>query len=336
MKIQTKLTELLSIQFPIIMAPMFLVSNEQMMEAAIQGGIAGAFPSLNYREEGKLARVIRNCHQMVKNNPGGNFGVNIIVKSDNPLAMQHLDICIEEKVPFIITSLGDPTDVVRRVHEYGGKVFCDVTNTRHARKAAKAGCDGFIAVSAAAGGHAGPYPMHLLISSLRNEFPDVPIIAAGGVSDGTLLHGMLGMGVVGASIGTKFIATKESQVGQDYKDAIVDAKMEDIVLTRKLSGVPCTVINNDRLKEIGAELSAWEGYFFMRPKLKMKIKSILRSIGLKSLEEALFPNNYQGLFCAGQSVENISTVLGCKEVIENYKKEYESAHNQYLQQHFLI
>lgn len=326
MKVQTALSKLLNIDFPIIMAPMFLVSNQKMVEMAMENGIAGAFPSLNFREEGQLEQVIDACHAFNEKHPNGSFGVNIIVKSDNPLAMQHLGICIAKKVPFIITSLGDPTEVVKKVHAYGGKVFCDVTNLKHAKKAANAGCDGFIAVSSAAGGHAGPFPMHLLINSLKEAYPEMPVIAAGGISNGSILHGMIAMGAEGASIGTKFIATHEAAVGEDYKQAVVDAKMDDIVLTRRLSGVPCTVINTPRLQELGVELSKWEGYFFQNPKKKLAIKNFLRTIGLKALEEKLFPNNYQGLYCAGQSVEFIDQLKSCTEIINNYKQEYQNAY----------
>lgn len=333
MTIKTKLCTLLGIDFPIIMAPMFLVSNKEMIEEAMKNGIAGAFPSLNHRDKKGLEKMIDDCHVMVKKYSQGSFGINIIVKSDNALALEHLDICIAKKVPFIITSLGDPTDVIKRVHEYGGKVFCDVTNIKHANKAAKGGCDGFIAVSSAAGGHAGPYPMHLLINSLKQAHPTIPVIAAGGVSNGQILHGMIAMGAEGASIGTKFIATKEAKVGSDYKQAIIDAKLDDVVLTRKLSGVPCTVINTPHLKQIGAQLTKWEGYFFLNPKKKIQLKSFLRGLNLTRLEERLFPNNYQGLFCAGQSVEFIHKELSCEEIIQDYKKEYNEARLNYLKQH---
>ena len=166
------LNQLLKIDFPIIMAPMFLVSNKAMMEAGIKAGIMATFPTLNYRKDGELAGLLDELNAISKSNPQGSYGVNIIVQKSNPYVDKHLAICVEKKVPFYITSLGNPKKIVDAARAYGAKVFCDVTNIEHAKKCYENGCDGFIAVGQGAGGHAGPNPLQILIPALKEKFPD--------------------------------------------------------------------------------------------------------------------------------------------------------------------
>ena len=192
-------------------------------------------------------------------NPG-TFGINLITQKTNIHLESHLKVCVEERVPFVITSLGSPEVVIDRVHAYGGKVFCDVINLEHARKCAKLGCDGFIAVGQGAGGHAGPHPLTVLIPALRREFPEVPVVAAGGIADGGGLVSMLSMGACGISCGTLFIASEEAGVSRDYKNAIVDSGMGDIMMTERLSGTPCSVIQTPFALKIGARQNLFERF----------------------------------------------------------------------------
>src|ERR1700752_4754350 len=149
---QTKLTQALNIDFPMIMAPMFLVSNEAMLKAGMNSGVAAAFPTLNYRHEGELKKILDILNEEGKTTKGkGSYGVNLIVQKTNPLYEKHLKICVDKKVPFYITSLGNPKQVIEQAHSYGAKVFCDVTNIEHAKKCYDLGCDGFIAVGQGAG-----------------------------------------------------------------------------------------------------------------------------------------------------------------------------------------
>ena len=180
MQFKNSFTQLLNIEHPIIMAPMFLVSNLEMIKAGMKSGIMAVFPSLNFRKEGELEQVIDSLIQF-KNiiQTKGDFGVNLIVQKSNPLYQKHLQICADKKAPFYITSLGNPSEVIEKAHSYGAKVFCDVTNLAHAQKCFELGCDGFIAVGQGAGGHAGPNPLQVLIPSLKNKFPNLPIIGAG-------------------------------------------------------------------------------------------------------------------------------------------------------------
>jgi len=232
------------------MAPMFLVSNVDMLKAAIDNGIIGAIPSLNYLDSEQLAADIQTLHQY-KIGKKGTFAVNIIIKG-NPKYKEHLEIITKHKTPLVITSLGDPAEVIQNVHVYGGRVFCDVTTLQHAEKAKDA--DGFIAVGQGAGGHAGGISLQVLVPSLRKAFPDKIIIGAGGVANSNSFKSILALGADGVSAGTLFIASKESKASKEYKEAIINAKAKDITRTLILSGVPATVIKSDYLYEMEKEL----------------------------------------------------------------------------------
>ncbi len=322
----TTFTTLLGIEFPIIMAPMFLVSNEAMLTAGMQSGVMATFPSLNYRKDGELSTLLRSL-KTFKVNAKGNYGVNLIVQQSNPLYKKHLAICIEEQVPFFITSLGNPKEVILAAHAYGGKVFCDVTNIEHAEKCHSVGCDGFIAVGQGAGGHAGPNPLHILIPALKEKFPDTPVVGAGGITNGEGLLSLMVLGAAGASIGTRFIASTECNVNEDYKNAIVESDMDDIVMTTKLSGTPCTIIDTPSAKKMGYTQNWLERWLSNSPKTKKWFKMLIQIRGMKKLEQSILPNNYNTLWCAGKSVELIHDILPCATIIENIKKEYQTSLN---------
>jgi len=319
---QTKLTQLLSIDFPMIMAPMFLVSNEAMIVEGMKGGIAAAFPTLNYRNEGELEQVLEHLNNAKAGlTVKGTYGVNLIVQKTNPLYEKHLKICVAKKVPFYITSLGSPKQVIEQAHSYGAKVFCDVTNLEHAQKCADLGCDGFIAVGQGAGGHAGPNPLQIIVPALQRKFPNVPVIAAGGIADGAGVVSMLAIGAAGVSVGTRFIASTEAGVSQDYKNAVVSSKMTDIVLTEKISGTPCTIINTPFAKKIGYKQNWFEKLLSNNSRTKKYFKMWVQISGMKKLEQSVKPGNYQTLWCAGQSVELINDILPCGEIIKRMKQE---------------
>lgn len=324
---QTKLTQALSIDFPMIMAPMFLVSNEPMLIEGMKSGIAAAFPSLNYRNENELEQLLDKLNAAKAGlTAKGTYGVNLIVQKTNPLYEKHLKICVDKKVPFYITSLGSPKQVIEQAHAYGAKVFCDVTNIEHAQKCADLGCDGFIAVGQGAGGHAGPNPLQIIVPALQKKFPNIPVIAAGGIADGAGIVSMLVLGAAGVSVGTRFIASTEATVSQDYKNAIVSSKMTDIVLTEKISGTPCTIINTPFAKKIGYKQNWFERMLSNNSTTKKYFKMWVQISGMKKLEQSVKPGNYQTLWCAGQSVELINDILPCGEIINRMKKETEDAY----------
>ncbi len=324
--ISTKLTKLFNIEMPIIMAPMFLVSDSNMVKAAMKSKIIGTFPTLNYRKEGELDSILKELNSFKNEIENlGTYGVNIITQKSNPLYKKHLNICIKNKVPFFITSLGNPKEVIEKAHKYGAKVFCDVTNLKHAQKVFNLGADGIIAVGQGAGGHAGPDPLQILIPSLKQKFKDFPIIAAGGISTGNGLHSILILGADGASVGTRFIASHEAPVSQEYKDAVVKAKSEDIVMTERISGTPSTIINTSYAKKIGYKQNWFERLLSKNKKTKKYFKMLIQVKGMKKLEKSVVPGNYKNLWIAGKSVEFINDILSIKKITQNFKKELEDS-----------
>ena len=329
MNINTTFTNQVKVRLPIIMAPMFLVSNESMMISALDNGVMGVFPTLNFRGKDELETILKNLHIYKSNNHSeGSFGVNLIVQKSNPLYKKHLKTCVELKVPFYITSLGSPAEVINQAHQYGAKVYCDVTNLVHAHKCAQLGCDGFIAVGQGAGGHAGPNPLTVLVPALRKKFPGIPVIAAGGIADGASIISMLALGAAGVSIGTRFIASVEANVSDAYKNAIVDSGMDDIVMTEKLSGTPCTIINTPYARKIGYDQNFVERILSTNSRTKKYFKMLVQLRGFKKLEQAIKPGNYNNLWCAGKSVEVINEILSCKEIIHNMELEMKDTLNE--------
>jgi nitronate monooxygenase len=336
MKFQNELTKSLHLSYPLVMAPMFLVSYEPMLFAALDLGILAAFPSLNYRDPGKLDSVLKAMNErLAKRRSGqlpGNYAVNLIVQKSNPYYHDHLAICAGNKVPVYITSLGNPRETIDAAHRYGAKVFCDVTNLGHAGKCHDLGCDGFIAVGHGAGGHAGNHPISLLVESLRKYFPSKPVMAAGGIATGRAVLSTLAAGASAAYIGTRFIASSESTVIPEYKDAIIHSGMDDIVMTERLSGTPCAVINTPFAKKIGTKMNRFEKWMSKNPRTKKYFKTLVNVKGMKMLEDAVKPGNYQNLWCAGQSVEMIDTIRPMADILAQITAEFDSAYHQQTRQ----
>lgn len=310
-----------NLKLPIVMAPMFLVSNLGMMKAGLDSGIMSVFPSLNFRNEGELDKILQELNEYKGNLSSGNYGVNLIVQKTNVMFEKHLAICVKHKVPFYITSLGSPEKVIQEAHKYGAKVFCDVTNLVHAEKCNSLGCDGFIAVGQGAGGHAGPNPLQVLVPSLRRAFPNKPVIAAGGIATGEGILSSIALGACAVSVGTRFIASTEASVSKEYKNGIVNAEMDDIVLTEKISGTPCTIINTPYAKKIGYTQNWFEKLLARNKKTKKYFKMLVQWRGMKSLSKSIVPGSYETLWCAGKSVSLIHEIKPIQEIVNNLKDE---------------
>jgi nitronate monooxygenase len=226
---------------PAIAAPMFLTSGPDLVVEACRAGIVGALPALNQRSTAGYDAWLADIEERLNSTaaPGdlrAPFGINLIVHRTNPRLKADLDVTIRHKVPLVITSLGAVREVVQAVHEYGGLVFHDVINMRHAAKAAEAGVDGLIAVCAGAGGHAGTLNPLALVSELRTLFAGT-IVLAGAISTGRHIAAARMIGADLAYLGTRFIATRESMVPDGYKQMIVESAAADIVYTPSVSGV---------------------------------------------------------------------------------------------------
>ncbi|MCE2948016.1 MAG: nitronate monooxygenase, partial [Betaproteobacteria bacterium] len=236
------------LSLPVIGAPMFLVSGPELVVAQCTSGIIGSMPSLNARPPEQLDRWLKQIAQGLAAHaaahPGARIAphaVNLIVNKANSRLEQDLEVVIANRVPVVITSLSAPDDIVPRIHAYGGIVLHDVVSTRHARRALKAGVDGLILVCAGAGGHAGTLSPFALVSEVR-AFHDGLIALSGAMSTGSAVLAAQAMGADLAYIGTRFIATTESNAGEAYKSMIVDATAADIVYTPLFSGVPANYL----------------------------------------------------------------------------------------------
>ncbi|WP_299714961.1 nitronate monooxygenase [uncultured Tenacibaculum sp.] len=311
----SSLTELLNIKHPIIIAPMFLVSNTKMVIEGMKAGVAGCIPALNYRTTDELREAIKELK--ADKVEGGSFGFNLIVNKSNVKYKEQLKVLCEEGVDFIITSLGSPEETINEAHEAGIKVFCDVTDLKFAQKVESLNADALIAVNNQAGGHRGNFSPKDLITEL-NENCKLPVISAGGVGNKSQLQEMLSYGAVGVSVGSPFIASIESGVNQDYKQACVDYGSDDIIMTKRISGTPCTVINTPYVQKIGTEETWIEKILNKNRKLKKWVKMIRFSMGMRATKNAAMKATYKTVWVAGPSIEYTTSIKPISEIVDSF------------------
>ena len=287
------------------------VANTKMMIEALNSGIAACIPALNFRTDRELREGIQNIRNKTKSN---GLGVNLIVNKSNVKMMQQLKTCIDLKVDFIITSLGNPKKVIDLCKPIGIKIFCDVIEEGYAKKVQNLGADALVAVNKNAGGHAGNFDSKELIKRIQKH-SSIPIIAAGGVGVKSEVKEKIKEGYSGLSIGSPFISCEEADISLEYKQACVNYGKEDIVFTTKISGTPCTVINTPYVQKTGTKQNLFEKIISKNKKLKKWIKMIVYFKGMKSIEHAAFSNTYKKVWCAGPSIEHTSKILPVKEII---------------------
>lgn len=309
---QTKLTQLLNIKYPIIQAPMFLVSNTAMVIEAMKAGIAGCIPALNYRTLEELRAAIKELKAAKVEN--GSFGFNLIVNKSNIKYKEQLRVLCEEGCDFIITSLGSPEETINSAHAVGIKVFCDVTDLKFAKKVEALGADAAIAVNNEAGGHRGNHSPEELLTLLTKNL-SIPVISAGGVGCKADMVQMISYGAAGVSVGSPFIASEEANVTNEYKQACVDYGAKDIVMTQRISGTPCTVINTPYVQKIGTKESWLESVLNKNKKLKKWVKMIRFSIGMNATTKAATQATYKTVWVAGPSIEHTKAILPTKDII---------------------
>ena len=232
-----------NLSIPVVAAPLFIISRPNLVIAQCKAGVVGSFPALNARPQELLSNWIKEIKDELgeyqAQNPGKKvapFAVNQICHLSNDRLLADVETCVKHEVPIIITSLRPPADLVKAIHSYGGLVFHDVINTRHAQKAVSEGVDGLILVCAGAGGHAGALSPFALLRETR-EWYDGTILLSGAISDGYSVASALAMGADLAYIGTRFIATQESEAEDEYKQMLIDSSAKDVVYTNYFSGV---------------------------------------------------------------------------------------------------
>lgn len=293
------------LKLPVIAAPMFLVSGPDLVVEACNAGVIGTFPSLNQRTTEGYREWLHDIKARLKPDAAA-FGVNHIVHPTNPRLMADMMVSVEEQVPLIITSLGAVRDVVDAVHGYGGVVFHDIANVRHARKAAEAGVDGLILVANGAGGHAGVVNPFALIEEVRSFF-DGTLILSGCLSTGRDIAATRMLGADFAYMGTRFISTTESMAQGAYKQMIVDSGASDITYTPAVSGIPANFLTPS-LIENGIDP---------------------RTLPEHKLDMADEAKAWKTVWSAGQGSGGVHDVLPVADLVARMQQEYRQASEQF-------
>lgn len=305
-----------SLTLPAVAAPMFLISGPKLVIECCRQGIVGTFPALNQRTTEGFEQWLVEIQEALAGDeqadgrPAAPYGVNLIVHRSNPRVDADLKMIVKHKVPLVITSLGAVSELVDAVHSYGGLVFHDVTNRRHAEKAAGAGVDGLICVAAGAGGHAGTLNPMPFIAEMRSFF-DGLILLSGCISTGRDVASALQMGADLAYLGTRFINTEESRADEEYRRMIIESRTADIVYTAAISGVSANFLRPS-LEAMGITEEDWSR--------KGKI-----DFG-KELDAAQAEAKaWKTVWSAGQGVATIHDTLPVAELVKRLKAEFREA-----------
>lgn len=292
-----------NLRVPAIAAPMFLVSGPNLVVETCRSGVIGTFPALNQRSSEGYDAWLTEIEQRLAAFPNpAPFGINLIVHKSNPRVDADLEITVRHRVPLVITSLGAVRGVVDAVHSYGGVVFHDVIHLHHARKAADAGVDGLIAVSAGAGGHAGTMSPIAFLEEIRGFF-NKTVILSGSINNGRQIAAAELLGADLAYLGTRFIATKESLAAEEYKQMIVASVAKDILYTASISGVNANFLRPS-LERAGLDPEN------LPPPGKMSIEG----------ERA-----WKDIWSAGHGVGGIRDIPSAHELCERLIREYQGA-----------
>jgi nitronate monooxygenase len=298
---------------PVVAAPMFLISGPEIVIECCKSGVIGTFPALNQRTtEGFEEWVIEikealTTFEKETGKKAAPFGVNLIVHQTNPRVQADLEICVKHKVPIIVTSLGAVSQLVDAVHSYGGLVWHDVVKKRHAEKAAEAGVDGLILVSAGAGGHAGIMNPMPFVQEIRSFFKKT-ILLAGCISNGNDVASAMQMGADFAWVGTRFINTTESRASDGYRDMIIASGASDIVHTAAVSGVEANFLRPS-LEAMGITQEMWS------KKAKMDFGKELDAAKAEA-------KAWKTLWSAGQGVATIQDNIPVAQLVKRLKEEF--------------
>jgi nitronate monooxygenase len=307
------------LRLPVIGAPMFIVSTPKLVLAQCRAGVIGSFPALNARPasqlEDWLTEITETLDASRRADPTAKiapFAVNQIVHASNDRLEHDVRLCVQHRVPIVITSLRPPAEVVQAVHSYGGLVFHDVINLRHAEKAAAQGVDGIIAVCAGAGGHAGVLSPFALVKQIRTVYPGT-IILSGAMSTGADVLAAQALGADLAYLGTRFIATEEANASDAYKAMLIESRAEDIVYTSLFSGVLGNYLRGSVVKT------------GLDPDKLPEADKTKMNFGTEGATEL---KAWRDIWSAGQSVSGIREVLSVQALVDRLAEEYESVRSR--------
>ena len=308
------------LRLPVVGAPLFIVSGPELVIAQCKAGIVGSFPALNARPQSMLGEWLTRIKEELAeydrenpDSPSAPYAVNQICHASNDRLMDDMQTCVDHEVPIIITSLRPPLEIVQAAHSYGGVVFHDVINVKHAKKAAEQGVDGLILVCAGAGGHAGSLSPFSLVREVKEWF-DGTVLLSGSIGDGHSIAGALAMGADLAYLGTRFIATEEANADKGYKDMLIESAADDIVYSSLFTGV-----NGNYLKPSIAKAGLDPDNLPGADKSKMNFGS-----GGNMKTKA-----WKDIWGSGQGIGAIKDSPSVAELVGRIKSEYESAFNTF-------
>ncbi len=304
------------LSLPAVAAPMFLISGPKLVIETCKSGIVGTFPALNNRTTEGFDQWLTEIetaldgYTQANGKPAAPYGVNLIVHHTNPRLKADLEVVVKHKVPLVITSLGAVHEVIEAVHSYGGLVFHDVINIRHAYKAANAGVDGLICVAAGAGGHAGTLHPMPFVQEVRNIF-DGTILLSGCMSTGRDIASAMQIGADLAYMGTRFINVAESEADEGYRNMIIEAGTKDIVYTAAVSGINANFLRPS-LEAMGITKEMWS--------LKGKVDFGEELDAAKAEAKA-----WKTIWSAGQGVATIKDSMPVAALVKRLKEEFTAA-----------
>ncbi|MBJ7407174.1 MAG: nitronate monooxygenase [Bradyrhizobium sp.] len=307
------------LSIPVIGSPLFIISVPDLVIAQCKAGVVGSFPSLNARPpellDEWLARITEELAAYDRahpDRPSAPFAVNQIVHKSNNRLDHDMQLCAKYKVPMVISSLGAREELNQAVHGWGGIVFHDVINQKFAHKAIEKGADGLILVAAGAGGHAGTISPLAFVAETRQWF-DGPIALSGAIGNGKAIRAARILGADFAYIGSAFIATKEANAVEKYKEMIAGSSADDIVYSNLFTGV-----HGNYLKP--SILAAG-----MDPENLPTSDPSKMNFGTDASGERAKPKAWKEIWGSGQGIGSIDKVVPAAELIARFKKEYEEA-----------
>lgn len=291
------------LKLPLIVSPMFLVSTPELVIESGRAGVIGSFPLLNARPAETCAEWLKEIKEALGNIP---WAVNFIShKGSNKRYDEDVELIRRYEPPIVITSLGSPAAILEIVHAYGGLVYSDVANVRHAKKAAESGVDGLILVCAGAGGHGGTLNPFAFIAAVK-KFYDGAIILSGALSTGADIAAARLMGADYAYMGTRFLAAEESSAPEEYKQMVIDSTVEDVLYTDSFSGVPVNVLVPSLIKQ-GIDPAA------LKPKSEVDLSHLVNA------------KAWRDIWSAGHGVTTVTKRETTKEIVDTLVAEYESS-----------
>ena len=302
------------LRLPVIAAPLFIVSNPRLVIEQCRAGVIGSFPALNARPKELLTQWLSEISAVTDREPGAApFAVNLIVHKSNDRLEHDLEVCVQHRVPIVITSLGARPEVNAAIHSYGGVVLHDIITTQHARKAIDKGADGLIAVASGAGGHAGRLSPFALIQEIREWF-DGPLALSGAIASGRAVLAAQALGADFAYVGSMFIATEEANAPAAYKQAIVESRAEDIIYTNYFTGVHGNYLRTS-IVSAGLDPENLPGSDPSKMNFGTQVSSA---------------KAWRDIWGSGQGIGAVRAVTSTRAVVDRLKQEYDEARRSIL------